>query len=596
METFYNEEYNVSLRGAVMNVVLSLLIFSIVIPSIFVILSFIPMYLGIVPSGTYADSITNLLVNIFSGILMFLFLFIIGLVLMIVPALLLLFIGSLILYAMSRILGGEGDFVTQTYMLSIIIASELVLGIFIGVFLILINITPIVLHYMGITIISESISNIIDSLSGLIVIIFELYYMYIITVILRETHSYGTFKALLNWLIPGLLLVGIVVILLLFLFMLPVSTINLDNSIQTTGLTAAYTDNRYNFHVDYPIDWIQNETSSGIYFSSPVDDALFSINVRENVGDMSLIGVSKIMGIEMVYKVKGLPYEILSYDSVDIDGEKAYQIVSEVMVQDKKVRVKEVFIVKNGTAYVLQYTAQSEPDDAYSRYEGIIDKCIDSFSFVGVGKREESTVPQVKTHETIKTSEFSYELYLPEDCSPRVSYPLLLCMSPNGDGKVFYNSVYPVTDEYNYVLVGSNDYSNYKPLDEFLPRIYNTLDDVRTRVNIDENRIYACGFSGGGMATYVVSYFKPNYFRGLIVNDGAIHVNLYNVEMLRQMGVERVVLICGKKDTTVSCSYMQDDANWLNQAGIETKIIEFDGGHQIAPSDAYREAIRWLEF
>jgi len=144
-------------------------------------------------------------------------------------------------------------------------------------------------------------------------------------------------------------------------------------------------------------------------------------------------------------------------------------------------------------------------------------------------------------------------------------------------------------------LAVSNDFANYKPLEDYLPKINKSLNDIEAKFNIDKSKIYACGFSGGGMGAYVISYFRPNYFKGLIINNGALHQNLYNIEMLKRMGVEKVVLICGKKDSIVPCSYIKNDEKWLKKAGIKTKVIEFDGGHQLAPLHIYEEAIIWLE-
>ena len=193
----------------------------------------------------------------------------------------------------------------------------------------------------------------------------------------------------------------------------------------------------------------------------------------------------------------------------------------------------------------------------------------------------------------IGTPEFSYLLYLPKDYSPNVSYPLIFCLSPSGNGEDF-SYLSPITSEYDIILAVSNDFANYKPLKDYLPKINKSLNDIEAKFNIDKSKIYACGFSGGGMGVYVISYFKPNYFKGLIINNGALHQNLYNIEMLKRMGVEKVVLICGKKDSIVPCSYIKNDEKWLKKAGIKTKVIEFDGGHQLAPLYVYEEAIGWV--
>ncbi|HDN83761.1 MAG TPA: hypothetical protein ENG50_05300 [Candidatus Altiarchaeales archaeon] len=126
-----------------------------------------------------------------------------------------------------------------------------------------------------------------------------------------------------------------------------------------------------------------------------------------------------------------------------------------------------------------------------------------------------------------------------------------------------------------------------------LPKVKEMIEDVRKRVSIKENEIYATGFSGGGMGCYVIAYFHP-IFKGLIINSGAIHPNLYNPKEIRKINVKKIVLICGRKDGVVPCAYMQKDKEFLEKAGFETYLIEFNGSHEIAPAEIYEKALRYL--
>ena len=193
----------------------------------------------------------------------------------------------------------------------------------------------------------------------------------------------------------------------------------------------------------------------------------------------------------------------------------------------------------------------------------------------------------------IKKGAISYYLFLPRYYDPDREYPLLLCLSPSGNGAIF-KSFYPVTSKYGVVMVGSNDFANMIPADKFLPKLIATLIDVKRKVRIKEGEVYACGFSGGGMATYVFSYFYPGTFKGLIVNSGAIHGNLYSVYALRRMNVKKVALLCGDRDRVVSCEYMRGDEGWLERAGIQVKLFKFKGGHQLAPPNVFEKALLWV--
>lgn len=420
-DTFFYEGSEASLGGAVKNIMLAVILASLIYGGLIIVLVLV-LGLFTIPSVLWQTAVWT------PSLLLFIPFLILGILVGGLLTGIILFIESFILFITSKILGGGGDFTTQTYYLSLIEA-------------VFILISPI-----------TSILSIIPFLS----IVPFLYYLFLITVALKEAHGYGIIRAVLSWLIPSAIIIALV-----FIFITPL-ILAISSQLAELGF-----------------------------------EGIENTGLVETVGDT-----------ETTQQPSGLP---------------------------------------SGS------------------------------------------------HQTISTSEFSYELYLPWNYSSNISYPLMICLSPNGNGKEFYKSVYPVANERGYILVGSNDFANYRSFDYFLPRVYESLGDVRSRVNVDGSPVYACGFSGGGMASYVISYFKPNYFQGLIVNSGGIHEILYNKENLRRMGVRKVVLLCGRRDGIVSCEHMRNDEMWLNAAGIETYFIEFDGGHSMAPQDAYRGAVEWLE-
>jgi predicted esterase len=194
-------------------------------------------------------------------------------------------------------------------------------------------------------------------------------------------------------------------------------------------------------------------------------------------------------------------------------------------------------------------------------------------------------------HQSIKKDDFSYELYLPTNYSEDNFYPVFLCLSPSGGGSQFYSRVYPAANESGWIMACSNDFRNNVSFDEYLPKIRKMISDVNNRIKV--SKMYIGGFSGGGMGSYVISYFNP-VFSGLIVNSGAIHQNLYNKNEIKKIKAKKIVLICGERDSVVPCSYMGQDEKFLNSAGFETLLLKFKGSHEIAPTEMYRTAFKWF--
>ena len=111
-----------------------------------------------------------------------------------------------------------------------------------------------------------------------------------------------------------------------------------------------------------------------------------------------------------------------------------------------------------------------------------------------------------KSHHSISEDDFSYELYVPESYSEEENSPLVVCLSPTGEGDLFSSALYPAAEEHGFVVLGSNDFASNRSSAEFLPRLYSAIEDAKKNINIDEKRVYLCGFSGGAVATYVVQH------------------------------------------------------------------------------------------
>ncbi len=558
-DTFFEEKSEPTLWKAAKNIILALIVSVLVQAGILLAM----VYMFKMPVETPGIPLfwdVNVDVLVLLTILPFITIALMAAILLII---LIFLIESGILFVTSKILGGEGTFTIQTQLISVVGAAFIV-------------ISPLILLFSAVSFLS---------------LIPYLYFLALLTIALREAHDYSTFRAALSWLMPSAAFMAF-----LFLIIIPlIPSISEEIARMELGGYSRYSDSRFGFSLNYPNGWILDNESEGIVFMRPLEEVGLLVRVEGAAGVRDATEASKFMSVESAYKAGNISYEILSSQEITVNGMRAYEVVSVAAIEGQAGMVREVFIVRYGNVYIIRYIA---PSDVYPGYESTVDKCIQSLEIGDISGTSpgpaQAPLPLEGTHQTVSSPEFSYELYLPESYSADKKYPLIICLSPDGNGNEFYNSVYPTASRYGLILVGSNDFTNYRSFDYFLPKIYKTLEDVKFRVNVDEDRIYACGFSGGGMGTYVISYFKPAYFRGLMVNSGGIHEILYDTGKLQQMGVKKVVLLCGKTDDIVPCSHMRGDMQWLNASGIETHIIEFDGGHMIAPAEVYNRAINWL--
>jgi len=109
------------------------------------------------------------------------------LIAMVIGAILALIIGSAILLLFAKIFKGKGSYAQQTFALSLPTSALLLID---GVF------------------------GWIPILGAIISVIAGLYYLYPLTIVLRETHRYSTGSAVLTWLIPAIIIFVIYAILI----------------------------------------------------------------------------------------------------------------------------------------------------------------------------------------------------------------------------------------------------------------------------------------------------------------------------------------------------------------------------------------------
>ena len=118
-------------------------------------------------------------------------------------------------------------------------------------------------------------------------------------------------------------------------------------------------------------------------------------------------------------------------------------------------------------------------------------------------------------------------------------------------------------------------------------------DDVIKRVNIEEGKKFATGFSGGARGSSLFVQARPG-FGGLILQSaGPAAVNgLYDVRGMQSNGRLYVAIIMGSSDSN-RVEVDRTEAALNNPARF--RAFTFDGGHKWAPPDVFEQAITWVE-
>ncbi|RLD77544.1 MAG: hypothetical protein DRJ07_14525 [Bacteroidetes bacterium] len=100
----------------------------------------------------------------------------------------------------------------------------------------------------------------------------------------------------------------------------------------------------------------------------------------------------------------------------------------------------------------------------------------------------------------------SYAAYFPASYKPQTQFPIIIVFDAHARGKMAVRKFQKAADEYGYIVVASNNAKNgLKTIDNTINVLF---DDIFYRFNINKNRVYTAGFSGGAKVASSVAIYK----------------------------------------------------------------------------------------
>jgi dienelactone hydrolase len=181
----------------------------------------------------------------------------------------------------------------------------------------------------------------------------------------------------------------------------------------------------------------------------------------------------------------------------------------------------------------------------------------------------------------------TWELYLPKSFTPARTWPVLILFDPRSRGRVAVELFRDAADEFGWILAGSNNVVSDGPGAPNARAINAMIPDVMKRLPVDERRIYAGGFSGGGVLAWTVG-LKGGYLAGVISIGG-------------RPAPEHAALIpkfalfaaAGERDFNYRPTIELDAI--AARAGAPHRLDVFPGPHGWCPPAVARDAVAWME-
>jgi len=189
-------------------------------------------------------------------------------------------------------------------------------------------------------------------------------------------------------------------------------------------------------------------------------------------------------------------------------------------------------------------------------------------------------------------AEISWQVYLPDYAGDEPP-GLLVYVSPTRSGAMDGRWA-KVLDKHNLVYVGANRSGNKVPVTRRMVLATSSIMAVNRRIEINEDRIFVSGFSGGGRLASFLSNQYPTVFSGAIFICG---VDFWNEDVISDM--ERVlnnryVFVSGARDFNLSETRIV--YNKYLKAGAKNSLLEIENGmsHELPNANTLDAALTFL--
>jgi hypothetical protein len=209
----------------------------------------------------------------------------------------------------------------------------------------------------------------------------------------------------------------------------------------------------------------------------------------------------------------------------------------------------------------------------------------------------------------------SFEVYAPDCYDSNTPFGLLVWISANPSGSIErFRDPKQLMDKHKLIWIGANNSGN--DTSTYARRIPLALDaayNMQKLYNIDPNRIYIAGISGGGRVASITAFHHSDVYAGGIFVIGANYWESVRVpnqnsiwkanapspqpgNLLRAKRFGRYVLLTGDKDSNrleMHTYYEEGFSRCLDHV----LYIQVPGmGHDVPPAEEFDKALTYLEY
>jgi predicted esterase len=181
----------------------------------------------------------------------------------------------------------------------------------------------------------------------------------------------------------------------------------------------------------------------------------------------------------------------------------------------------------------------------------------------------------------------TYSVYVPSSYDPDRKQPALLVFDPRGRGTLAAELFRPGAERLGWLVISSNDTRSDGSMEPNLKALAALWPEVNERYATDPKRIYAAGFSGGGVLTLLLG-LQTGALAGVVNCGGRLPAEL-PLEKARFAHYGAA----GRSD--FNHLPMAEIDQLFERLPAPHRLDVFDGGHEWLPEELATRALGWLE-
>jgi len=202
-----------------------------------------------------------------------------------------------------------------------------------------------------------------------------------------------------------------------------------------------------------------------------------------------------------------------------------------------------------------------------------------------------------KTHRLtcLYDERYHYRCYVPGSYDPKTPAPLLINDSAGANAQPLSPAM---AEKYGWIMIGLSESSNKGPAMRNASNCAAAIFDCRRRFNVDPQRLYFSGLSGGSRRSASRAIEYADGCAGVISIAAGFNYYVSGPWKGRYKYPRTdipVYFIIGKNDDMCGSEILARLYPAENKAGRPCKLHTHEGGHNWGPKEAHDAAITWLE-